>query len=767
MARMKTTPRGADSSVRAASRWAVVAALASLLTAMLPASAEASEPMGAAHAERPRIGLVLGGGGALGGAHVGVLKMLEELRVPVDCVAGTSMGALVGATFASGVPPQAIEREMLAIDWTATLGAGDRRHLVPMQRKRTGATYSNTIDFIVDRGGLRGDGGFLSTQYVEELLRLLIGDSRDTSDFDELPIPFRAVATDLRSGEMVVLGSGDLSQAMRASMAVPGVFAPVTVDDQVLVDGGLIRNLPIDVARDLCADVVIAVALKLPTPEPQTLRSPFALVGRSVNAVVEANERAQLATLDDEDVAIIVPVGDIGSSDFDRVPETIPLGASATRKVAAELERYALGEDEYRRWRAGIHADTVGPVEIAEIRFAPLRYASADYLATRMKTRPGDVVSLAELERDMSALFASGDFLRVDYRLQPTAGGAQRLVVNPVERSGTPSFLRFDLGLAGSSGGDVLFALRADHRREWVNSLGGQWRNALQLGQLSELETAFYQPLEPTQRFFIEPGLRLERSLEDVFDEGDRISRYELVQAEARVNVGFNINNHSRLSAGLRHGLADYDLDIGEALFAEGHTRDSNVVIDGLYDTRDASTLPTRGSYVQFQYTHADEWLGGEHDYQQLEAVVGHSTPWRGNVLLLAGGAGWTLDGDLPRHRDFRIGGARSFPALERGEFRGENYWSASATWLLKLADIQALFGQVFYGGAGLHALRVTDRIDRQPEQTVLGASFTLGARTPVGPLLLSLGVADNDSVQLHVALGRPIAEGSLLDRLH
>jgi len=765
---MKTTPRGADSSVRPACRRVVIAALASLLTATSPASAGASEPTDAADAERPRIGLVLGGGGALGGAHVGVLQMLDELRVPVDCVAGTSMGALVGATFASGVPPQAIEREMLAIDWTATLGAGDRRHLVPMQRKRTGATYSNTIDFIVDRGGLRGDGGFLSTQYVEELLRLLIGDSRDTTDFDELPIPFRAVATDLRSGEMVVLGSGDLSQAMRASMAVPGVFAPVTVDDQVLVDGGLIRNLPIDVARDLCADVVIAVALKLPTPEPQTLRSPFALVGRSVNAVVEANERAQLATLYDEDVAIIVPVGDIGSSDFDRVPETIPLGASATRKVAAELERYALGEDEYRQWRAGIHADTVGPIEIAEIRFAPLRYASADYLATRMKTRPGDVVSLAELERDMSALFASGDFLRVDYRLQPTAGGAQRLVVNPVERSGTPSFLRFDLGLAGSSGGDVLFALRADHRREWLNRLGGQWRNALQLGQVSELETAFYQPLDVPQRFYVEPRLSVRRTIEDIFDDGNRLASYDLFETELQLDLGVNIGNHTRLHGGLRWNVAELEEDTGSIPEVElGSARETSLVLGAIYDTRDTQILPTRGNYIQLMYADSGGRLGGELSYRQAEAVIGHATQWRGSLLQLSAGAGRTFSGDPPLYRDFSIGGARSFPALSRGESRGANYWSGSAVWALKVAELQAVFRQMFFAGFGLHALRVTDRFDAAPADTLFGASLSFQARTLAGPLLLTLGAADDGSVQLHLALGRPIAEGTLLDKLH
>lgn len=715
--------------------------------------------------ERPRIGLVLGGGGARGGAHVGVLKVLDELRVPIDCVAGTSMGALVGGTFAAGTPPEQIEREITAINWAATIGSEGRRALLPMQRKKAGITYSNNIEFTVHDGRLRGGAGLLSSQKVESQLRLLIGDARRTRDFDDLPLPFRAVATDLASGSVVVLENGDLAQAMRASMAVPGVFTPVVVDGQVLADGGLLRNLPVDVARSLCADVVITVVLAAAPQSAAELSSTFALARRSIDAVIEANESAQLATLDDDDIPIVVPINDIGAGDFGRVTETIPLGEQAAREMSEALARYSLPEQAYRDWRASLDRGRNPPVLIEEIRFAPLEHASADYLRSRISTRPGETVPLEAIERDMSRIHASGDFFRVDYRLQPGDEG-QRLRIEAVEKPGT-DFLRFDLGLAASAGGDVLFALRADHRREWVNDLGGQWRNALQLGQLSELETALYQPLEASQRFYVEPALRLERSLEDVFADGDRISRYELIQAEAQLDLGLNIGNRTRVQGGLRHGLADYDRDIGEELFAEGHTRDSNLVVGGLYDTRDASTLPTRGSYIQLEYTHAGEWLAGEHDYQQLETVIGHSTPWRGSVLLLAGGAGWTLDGDLPRHRDFRLGGIRSFPALERGEMRGENYWSASATWLLKLADIQALFGQVFYGGFGLHALRVTDRIDQRPEETIVGASFTLGARTPIGPLLLSLGAADNDSVQLHVALGRPIAEGSLLDRLH
>lgn len=744
------------------------AACAVLLAASCVARADTPQDSEMAATARPRIGLVLGGGGARGGAHIGALKVLDELRVPIDCIAGTSMGALVGATLAAGASPATIEREFTTIDWAETLGAQGQRALVPMQRKLAGTTYSNNIQFSIWGGRLHGDGGFFSTQNVEALLRMLVGGARDSDDFDALPIPYRAIATDLTAGEMVVLDSGDLTRAMRASMAVPGVFAPVITGDRVLVDGGLIRNLPVDVARELCADVVIAVMLDLPLPTAEELRSVFALAGRSIDAMVVANEKVQLATLGDADVAIVVPVGDIGSGDFERVQEAIPLGENAARAVADSLRRYALPEAEYRAWRTRVQRSPTPPQEIGAIRFRPLQHASAAYLLTRLSARPGDTVTLAALEADMNRVFASGDFSRVDYRLLPGAGDARVLEIDAVEKPGGTDFLRFDLGLAGSTGGDTLFTLRADHRREWVNVLGGQWRNALQLGQLSELETAFYQPLDTPQRYYVEPGIILRRSLEDVFDDGDRLARFELLEAQARLDVGVNIGNHARLHSGLRWGIADFNRDIGNAaLIGRDSTRDTNVVLGALYDTRDADALPTRGSFAQLEYTSAGHWLGGEQSYDVVEGVLAHSLRWGRSVVHLAGGAGRTVGGDLPRYRDFRIGGVRSFPAFARGELRGEGYWSGSATWLLEVADIQALFGQVVFSGLGLQVVRVRDRLDGAPEDTILGASFTVGARTPVGPLLFTLGAADNGNVQLHLALGRPIAEGSLLDRLH
>jgi len=715
----------------------------------------------------PRIGLVLSGGGARGSAHIGVLKVLEELRIPIHAIAGTSMGSLVGGAYASGLPLEEMESRVLATDWDGLFNDDPPREGWPERRKQL--ADRPTWDFTI---GVRGNEvrlpkGAMAGQKVQLFFADLVERSEGVEHFDQLPIPFRAVATDLKSSTMVVLGEGDLAEAMRASMAVPGLFAPVARADQVLADGGMIRNLPIDVGRDLCADVVIAVAVQVPVPDAEELQSLFTTAGRSIDVVTEANEKAQLATLGPDDVPILVPIGEIRAVDFDRVMETIPLGAASARSVADRLSRYALPEAEYRQWRARLTRPAASAVEIAAIEFRPLRHATAEYLATRLQTRVGDRVTPVELEADMSRVFASGDFQRVDYRLIPRRDGRVRLVIDAIEKRGNTDFISFDLGIAGSAGGDALIALRADHRREWVNERGGQWRNVLQLGQLSEAGTAFYQPLDTAQRYYVETFIGGRRSLEDIFIDGDRIESYRLLEAGMGLDVGINFGNSGRLHAGLRMGTADFNLDTGAlGLLDEERTRDNGFLVGGLYDTRDSAYLPTRGTFAQFQYRHANRWLNGEQSYRQIEGVVGHTLYWRGQVLQLTAGTGHTLSGDLPSYRDFRIGGARSFPAVQRGELRSEGYWAGSATWLLPVAEIQALFGQFFYSGLGVHSLRILDPIDGGGDQSIFGLSFTLGARTPVGPLMLTLGAADNDSVELHLALGRPIAEGSLLDRL-
>jgi NTE family protein len=743
----------------------ITKAITLTLTTGLAALSVAAVAEEAISTPRPRIGLVLGGGGAKGAAHIGVLRVLEEMRIPVDCVTGTSMGALVGATFAAGMPPAEIERKVRAINWSATVGSEGLRDRTPVHRKLATITYTNNLELGLKDGQVTAPGGFLKTQDIEDVLRDLVADARFITDFDDLPLPFRAVATDMVAGEGVILESGDLSVAMRASMAVPGAFAPIVVEERVLSDGGMMRNLPVDVARGLCADVVIAVSLASPPPTKQDLLSGLALAGRSLDVMIDANQKAQLATLTERDVSIVVQMGDIGSASFERVPEAIPLGATAARSQAAALARYAVPEAEYLAWRARIDREQGPAVRLADVRITGTQRVNTEYLQAQLRVvRPGAAVTPAIIAEDTARLYALGDFEKVEYQLTGDPA-APTLEINAVEKSWGPNFVRFDLGLAASIGGDLLFALRGEHNRTWLNARGAEWLNTVQIGQESLLETRFFQPFDVRQRFFVEPSAKLGRRLDDVFVDGDRVATYALTGYYGQLDVGMNLATRAQLRAGLRRGVAEAEVETGGVDLPElDSTSVTEFVASIAYDTRDTVFLPTRGSRIQLRYLNAGSLLGGDQAYDLLEGIWLKAFPWRGDALQLFLAGGSDLGSELPPYRDFILGGIRSFPGLETGQLRGEAYWLAGTNYNWKLADIQSLFGQAIYAGLRLTAGEMRERVDEIDDGTIFGGALTFGGRTPLGPFLISVGGTSNHFWELQLTLGRPIAEGSILD---
>lgn len=716
---------------------------------------------------RPRVGLVLGGGGAKGGAHIGVLRVLEELRVPVDCVAGTSMGALIGGTYAAGRPPAEIETTVLGIDWSSTVGGRGSRDRMPIERKLTDFNYSNSLELGIKGGRLRAPSGFIASQEIEGQIFQLVSAAEATRDFDELPIPFRAVATDMVSGEMVVLERGDLAVALRASMAIPGAFTPVTMDGKVLADGGLMRNLPIDVARALCADVVIAVWVSTPSPDPADVESALSVVGRSLDVMIIANEREQIETLTDADVGIEVAVGDIGTLDFQRIGEAIELGRRAAEARRESLLRYALPDDEYRAWRDAIDTHDRDQYTIADVRIVGVERVNPDYLRSQLKhTRPGASVLPEEIASDAERLFALGDFQRVAYRLRGAPDG-RTVEFRPVEKPWGPDFLRFDLGLATPGDGEIRAILRADHDRTWMNARGGRWHNAAQLGQQSILSTDFYQPLDVEQRFFVQPSLEFQSNLDDFYIDGDRVARYDIRELYGQVDFGMNLGTRAQLRAGLRRSWLEADRDTGDLALPDlDRAPDTSLQLRAVYDTRDSVALPTDGSFLNIRYVSSKSWFDGEFDYSLAEAVFARAFDIGGNSLSLIVGGGDTLEGELPVTEQIELGGIRTFPGLRPGELRGGSYWFAGTSYSWRLADLQPLFGQALYGGLRLQAGEMRDRIDAVEDEVLYGIAGTLSGRTPIGAFLLSLGWVEDSGLRLQFTLGRPVAEGSVLDEL-
>jgi NTE family protein len=713
---------------------------------------------------RPRIGLVLAGGGAKGGAHVGVLKVLEEMHIPIDCIAGTSMGSLVGGGYASGIPAADLQTFLVGIDWPKVIGGKGLRELAPIEQKRAGVTYSNDMDLGLRDGEIIVPAGLVNTSGIDDLLRSYVAKARSQSDFDKLPIPYRAVATDMVSGQMVVLKSGDLATAMRASMAIPGAFAPVHLDNYILNDGGMVRNLPIDVARDTCADVVIAVNLVTEPTTPDKLQTATQLAGRAMDVMLEANVQLQLQTLKAGDVRIDVPMGDIGTADFERVPETIPLGEKAARAAAGELAKYSVPPEQYAAWREHVTTGQEIDARVAGVKFEGLDYMNPAYLETRTDIRTGDAVDNQRISQQAREMTALKDIDSVGYELTGDPKNPT-LVWLPREKNWGPNFVQFDLGLYATQGNDSGFVLYMKTDRRWLNSLGLQWRNEIQLGTNNDITTSLYQPLDVAQRFFVEPKAFFSRTYENLYVDNDRIANYRFDDWGGQLDLGVNFGTKAQVRLGYIYDDRSVTVDTGSPALPDVRAVDAGIVSQAIWDTRDTAFNPTHGVVGAVEYLRSDTSLGADRDWERLEAGLGVAVPVKGDIVWITAAGGTAFNSDIPVDRDFALGGPGSFPGLALDALRAPEYWTLNGSYLWKLKDIQAIRGQALYAGMRLETGEVDEWDNSKGLQPIYGGSLYIAGRTIVGPLTIGVGGTSLNTWTVWLAVGRPVGQGTILER--
>lgn len=726
-------------------------------------TASATQEAAAAPApgRRPRVALALAGGGARGGAHIGVLKVLEELRVPVDCIAGTSMGALVGGGYASGMTPAEIEQFVTHVDWKSVVAGVGSRHLVPAEQKRFNDT-SGSIELGLKDGKIVPPSGLIASSRIEDVLRAYVAKARAVADFDRLPIPYRAVATDMLTGNMVVLEHGDIATAMRASMAIPGAFAPVITDEYVLSDGYVVRNLPIDVARKLCGDVVIAVNLTKLTATRDQLVGPASLISRSSDISMEANERVQLETLTDRDIRVDVDLGGFSAADFERTAETIPLGEKAARAMAARLATLSVSPAEYAAWRSRVTVSQELEIRIADVQFRGLKYVNPEYLRTLTRVHAGDTVDITAISGDAARLAVLDDLDSVEYHFEGNPENPV-LVWEPRERQIGSDVLRPSMGIYAAGSGELRFELEAQYVRRWLNGYGGQWRNRAQIGTSSLFQTSLYQPLDKTQTFFVEPGGLVGRSTEDIYNDYKRIAQYFFIDYGGRLDLGVNLGSNSQLRAGYWVDERRVEVDTGLSLLPTGKHTDAGLLASGYFDNRNASTFATRGTAAEIQFFRSDSGLGATRKWEILEGGARQVLRAGVTTLSLTAAAGTDLGSTLPADRAFSLGGPQSFPGYAPGEVRASSYWLVQGAVLWTIADILPIANQALYGGVGLEGGHVYDRVDPVPDGELYGISAYIGGRTPVGTLTLGFGKATG-TWGGWITIGTPVGSGSILD---
>jgi NTE family protein len=733
-----------------------------LVSAPTTAQQSASAP---APTSRPRIGLVLAGGGAKGGAHIGVLKVLEEMHVPVDCIAGTSMGAVVGGGYAAGLSASELEQFLSSVDWKSVIGGVGDRQLEPAEQKRATGAAGLKVELAVKDRRISGPGGIIRSTSIESVLREYVAQARAVEKFDDLPIPYRAVATDMLSGTMVVLDHGDIATAMRASMAIPGAFAPVRTEQYMLSDGGMVRNIPVDVARNTCADVVIAVNLVKPVVTPDQLRGAVSLAARSMDVMIEANEAVQLQSLTDRDVRIDVEPGNIGFAEFERMPETVPLGEAAARKVAAQLAPLALPEGEYADWRRRVAMRQGIQTTVADVRFEGLKRINPEYLRSLTRIRPGDKVNGAMIGQDARRMGVLSDITTVDYDLEGDPANPV-LVWRPIEDPFGPDYLRVGLGVYLGGSGDVGLLLALQHVRYWLNSLGGTWRNTVEIGTFALLDSNFYQPLNVRQSIFIQPDVFVSRSVEDVFNDNQQVATYLFVDRGVRFDAGANLSLNTQARLGYWIDRRNTEVYTGLNTFPTVSVTDAGPALTVSYDSRDATTFATGGMAAQANFLGSDGTLGGTRDWELVEAAV-RKAVLLGNLRVWLTAAGGTeIGNDLPADRAFTLGGPESFPGYGIGELRARKYWVAGGNFLYPLTTFARLKEQNLYGGIGLQAGDLYDRVDPVPNGRVYSISAFFGGRTPIGTVTFGAGTAGGTthSWAIWLGFGRTVGHGSILD---
>jgi len=718
-----------------------------LLLCCLPALSNAQDA--------PRTGLVLSGGAARGLAHIGVLKALEEQGVRIDAIAGTSMGAVIGGLYASGYTVAELEQLARTLDWRQVLSDDPPRPDVPFRRKQ------DDRDFLVKRKlSFRDDGslglplGVIQGQNLALLLERLLVHVSDTRDFDRLPIPFRAVATDIANDQKVIFRSGHLPQAIRASMSIPAVFAPVEIEGRLLVDGGMVDNIPMDVARDMGVDRLIVVDIGTPLMPRDELLTVVDVLNQSITMMTRRNSEAQLATLRSEDLLIQPPLAAYGSTDFGSTEQLMDAGYRATRALEGRLADWRSPTGGNPALTLARSAEPRAPV-ITAIRIENDSKVSDAVIRRHIRQPLGEPLDLGDLQKDMGTLYGLDYFEQVEYRVEHGRSG-NTLVVNAKQKRAGTDYLRLGLNLSDDFHGDSVYNIGASFRKNGINQLGAEWLTRLQLGDRQELFSEFYQPLDAGSRWFVAPNAFLEAQNVEAILDNDPIAEYRLQRYGYGLNLGRQIANNGEIRFGIGQAWGDADVRIGERDLPDFSFSEGYYELRYSFDTLDNVDFPHEGEDIGLTLRQYTPGLGSDERYRQWQLRLDKALRHGPNTWVLGGRYGRTLDDAEVVTSSFLLGGARQLSGFRQDAVAGQNISLGRVVYYRRMTP-RAFLPLDFpvYLGASLERGRAWNEGNAFDSGYINAGSVFLGYDTPLGPLNIGYGVNDEDEQALYLDLGR------------
>ena len=702
--------------------------------------------------DRPSVGLVLSGGGARGAAHIGVIRRLEELRIPVDYVAGTSMGAIIGGLYATGLTADEIEQIYTSIDFEDAFQDKTERSERSFRRKLDDELYLFKAKLGLNEGEIELPEGLVQGQKIDLIMNRISLSVTGVDDFDKLPIPYRAVASDMVTGHEVVMSDGSPATAMRASMNLPSIMAPLKYEDKLLADGGIVNNLPIDVARNMGADIVIAVDISTPLEKKQEIKSVLKMTDQLIGIMTRSNTEKQIKTLTTKDILIIPELGDISSADFERGNEAVTIGYAATDAMAGELQRYSLSSNAFEKHLAARGKPAFKQPTVDFVRIDNQSGIDDEVIASKLSFEPGDELDLDQIESDIGHIYGLDIFENVNYEIVEEDGNTG-VLINARSKSWGPNYLQFGLSLSDDLEGDNSYNLGVAYTRTEINRLNGEWRTALQLGEDPAIFTELYQPLDVEQKYFINIGAFASHRNVNVYESiGNQLAEYRVKSGGIRLAGGRNLGNWGELRFGYEYESGSADARIGAPLLPDFDIDDAGLFGRFSIDTLDNRDFPHDGQFGVFEYTDYRDSMGGDFDYEQLSVLYSLANTWGKHSLIGSIRYDTTIDDDAPIHGLFRAGGFGSLSGFNEDELTGQHVGVMRLFYLRKIEDkflLEAyLGGSVEYGGVWQERGDIFD-------DNILAGSVFLGLDTPIGPVYTGYGHAEGGNESIFVYLGQ------------
>jgi NTE family protein len=706
-------------------------------------------------AARPRVALVLSGGGARGFAHVGVLRALQEMRIPVDIVVGTSMGSVIGGAWAAGASVGDLERMAASTDWDSVVADRPARDELHFRRRDEDILLPSRIEFGITSKGIQGPPAAAGNAALEMALQRLLPPGTRDLPVSQLPLPFRSVASDLLTGELVVLDNTPLFQTMRASLAVPGVFAPVRIKDHLVVDGGLVRNLPVDMARAMGADIVIAVNVGTTLAPEKELGSALGVANQMLQILTEQNVQRSLSELRKDDILIAPKLDGISFLDFSTWDKAMAAGHAAARELAPRLAALAVPARDYaslESLRLATPADADRPVKLARVQVQGVRDVNPDVLLSQSGLEPGQPTTREQVRQAAVALYGRGDMARVETDIDDVEG-ERTVTIRATEAEWARSRMRVGLELTSDFRDSNDFAIKVMHVRSALNRWGGEIRSEGRLGNERGIGVQWWQPLGAGGKWFIMPSAQIGKIAGDIFQQERRLARVSYSARAASFAVGRQFGNWGEFSLGVARQAYSVRPLIPEVPGTPvARVYDSTAFARFRVDTLDSLAFPTRGMLLT---------IGREQTPGSGKGVGTAASNWGASVLQAFRVDNWAGHVSLEWARaqagaaPVALGGFLRLSGTPTNSIQDPTIMLGRVVLARRIVALPSAFGGTMRAGFSLEAGGGFDRGEQASGRALkqAGSAF-LSVETRFGPLFLGAGATREGEQTLYLFLG-------------